>query len=89
MSNGDAHKVDAPTLLFEFFLEGLVFLCFSSSSALRLRSEPNPTSMSRRVHAALLNDEGSGLGALGTPLGLIRSGVTPQSLLAEFVDLCC
>ena len=28
VSNGDAHKVDIPPLLFEFIHEGLVFLCF-------------------------------------------------------------
>ena len=41
---------------------------FSSSFALRLRSDPNPTSMSRREQLALSNEDGSGLGTLGTPL---------------------
>ncbi len=40
---------------------------FSSNFALRLRSYPKPTSMSRREQLALSNEDGSGLGTLGTP----------------------
>ena len=66
-----------PHSFFNSSIRGWYFLVFSSSLALRLRSEPNPTSISKREHAALSNEEGSGLGTLGTPLAYIRSGVTP------------
>ncbi len=80
MSNGDAHEVYASPFLFKFIEERLVFLRFPFKFYLEVEvgRSPKPTLVSRRVHVALSNGEGSGLGMLGTPLAQIKSGVTPR-----------